>query len=102
MAYVLHPEVYDDLQGIDTYVGQFSPGAADRLLDEFFEAFDLIARFPHHGHHRVDLATQRLRFKVVRDYLIAYLPANEPVWIVAVVDGRQNPRVIAAILRARE
>lgn len=101
MAYVLHPDVYTDLEEIDSYIGQFSPMAADRLLDEFIEAFDRIARFPNHGHRRPDL-TARLRFKTVGDYLIAYLPEREPLWIAAVLDGRRNPRVIAAILRARE
>jgi len=102
MDYVLHPDVYSDLEEIDTYIGQFSPPAADRLLDELFEAFDMIGRFPHHGHRRPDLVGGALRFKVVGDYLIAYSPKREPVWIAAVVDGRRSPRVIAAILRSRE
>jgi len=102
MAYILHSEVYSDLEEIDSYIGQFSPAAADRLLDELFEAFDMIARFPHHGHSRPDVAPGKLRFKVVRGYLIAYLPDRKPPWITAVIDGRQHPRTIAAVLRERE
>jgi len=102
MDYVLHPDVYTDLEEIDSYIGQFSPPAADRLLDELFEAFDMIARFPRHGHRRPDLAIGALRFKVVGDYLIAYLPERKPPWIAAVIDGRRHPRIIAAVLRARE
>src|SRR5271166_3268849 len=46
----------NEIEEIDSYIGQFSPPAADRLLDELFEAFDMIARFPRHGHRRPDLA----------------------------------------------
>ena len=102
MAYVLHPEVYDDLEEIDSYIGQFNPTAADRLLNQFFEAFEMIARFPHNGHHRPDLTAGVMRFKVVGNYLIAYLPNRDPLWITAVIDGRLHPRVIAAALRARD
>ena len=102
MAYVLHPEVYGDLDEIYEYIDNFNHAAADRLLDEFLAAFDSLVRFPLQGHRRTDLSSRPLRFKVTRSYLIAYLPDLEPLWIVAVVDGRRNPRVIAALLRGRE
>jgi plasmid stabilization system protein ParE len=102
MAYVLHPEVYGDLDEIYEYIDNFNHAAADRLLDEFLAAFDLLSHFPHQGFRRPDITSRPLRFKVVRSYLIAYLPDLEPLWIVAVVDGRRNPRVIAALLRGRE
>jgi hypothetical protein len=38
----------------------------------------------------------------VRDYLIAYAPDEKPLWVVAVIHGSRNPRVMAAILRGRE
>jgi len=38
----------------------------------------------------------------VRDYLIAYAPDEDPVWVLAVIHGRRNPRVMAAILRGRD
>jgi plasmid stabilization system protein ParE len=102
MAYGLHPEVYDDLDEIYQYVRRFHPRSAEELLDGFLSAFELLADFPHHGHRRPDLTSQPMRFKVIRNYLIAYLPHHELIWVVAVVDGRINPRVIAAILRGRE
>jgi plasmid stabilization system protein ParE len=68
----------------------------------FLVAFDLLARFPHQGHFRSDLTSKPLRFKVIRNYLIAYAYEMKPLWIVAVIDGRRNPRVIASILRDRE
>jgi hypothetical protein len=38
----------------------------------------------------------------VRDLLIAYAPDEKPLLVVAVLHGRRNPRVIAALLRTRE
>jgi hypothetical protein len=42
-----------------------------------------------------------LRFILVREYLIAYAADEKPLWVVAVIHGRRNPRVMAAILRGR-
>jgi plasmid stabilization system protein ParE len=102
MAFLIHPEAFDDLDEIYEYVGGFNPSAADRVLDELFAAFDLLGLFPHMGHRRPDLTLKPLRFKAVRSYLIAYAPEVKPMWIVAVIDGRRSPRVIAAMLRGRE
>jgi hypothetical protein len=44
-----------------------------------------------------------LRFHVVRDqYLIAYAPDENPLWVVAVLHGHRNPRLMAAVLRGRK
>jgi hypothetical protein len=43
-----------------------------------------------------------LRFWRVYDYLIAYAPAEKPLWVLAVMHGSRSPRVMAAILRGRE
>ena|ERR1035438_1755054 len=102
MGYVLHPEVHGDLEEIHSYFERFNPSAADRILDEFLKAFDLLSQFPDLGHRRNDLTSRPLRFNVVRSFLIAHLPHQRPLWIVAVVDGRRSPRVIAAMLRGRE
>ena len=39
---------------------------------------------------------------LVRDYLIAYAPDEKPLWVIAVMHGRRNPRLMAAILKGRE
>lgn len=56
----------------------------------------------HIGHRRPDLTSKPLRFIRVRDYLVAYAPDEDPLWVLAVIHGRRNPRVMAAILRGRE
>ncbi|MCC6912658.1 MAG: hypothetical protein IT566_03055 [Rhodospirillaceae bacterium] len=42
-----------------------------------------------------------LRFKRMREYLIAYAPDENPLVVIAVIHGRRNPRVMAGILRSR-
>jgi hypothetical protein len=39
---------------------------------------------------------------LVGDYLIAYAPEEKPLWVLAAMHGRRNPRIMAAILRSRE
>ncbi len=58
---------------------------------------EIIAHFLGTG-----LTGRPLRFISVREYLIAYAPEERPLWVVAVMHGRRNPRVMAAILRGRE
>jgi plasmid stabilization system protein ParE len=48
-----------------------------------------------------DLTFRPLRFRIVREYLVAYAAEEDPVWILAVIHGRRNPRIMAAVLRDR-
>ena len=50
---------------------------------------------------RATVSMRPLRFAIVREYLIAYAPEEDLLWVVAVLHGRRNPRVMAAILRGR-
>ena len=36
------------------------------------------------------------------EYLIVYAPDEKPLWVVAVLHGRRNPRLMAAILSDEE
>jgi plasmid stabilization system protein ParE len=101
-GYAVHPEVFLDIDEIWDYVGRNNVAAADRLVDEIYGAFDRLVPFPQRGHRRPDLTGLPLRFIRVRDYLIAYAPDEDPLWIVAVLHGHRSPRVMAAILRGRE
>ena len=101
-GYALHPEAFQDLDDIREFIAKESPSAADRVITEIFEALRGLARFPHQGHRRPDLTSRPLRFTLVRDYLIASAPDESPLWVIAVLHGRRNPRVMAAILRGRE
>jgi plasmid stabilization system protein ParE len=102
IAYDFHPEVRRDLDEIWDFIGADNPDAADRVIAEIIEALDAVVPFPGAGHRRPDLTSRPLRFILVRDYLIAYAPEEKPLWVVAILHGRRNPRLLAAILRSRE
>jgi plasmid stabilization system protein ParE len=101
--YAFHPEAYGDLADHWEYIAEHrSIDAADRLIADVFDALDTLASFPHIGHMRADLTSRPLRFHVVHDLLIAFAPDERPLWVIAVLHGRRNPRIMAAILRGRE
>jgi len=102
-GYALHPEAFADIDEIWEYIADNNIDAADRVVADIFAALRTLVASPHIGHRRPDLTARPLRFHVVRDeYLIAYAPDERPLWVVAVLHGRRNPRVMAAILRGRE
>lgn len=101
-GFTLHPEAYDDIDEIRAYVAEDSPDAADRMVSEIFDRLRLLTQFPNQGFRRPNFTSLPLRFITVREYLIAYAPERNPLWIVAVIHGRRSPGVIAAILRGRE
>ena len=101
-GYALHPEAYVDLDEIRAYIAENSPDAADRIVIEIFDSIRSLVHFPSQGYRRPNLTSRPLRFKLVRDYVIAYTPEKRPLWVIAVFHGRRSPRVMAAILRSRE
>ena len=101
-GYAFHPDAFADLDEIWEYIAQDNVDAADRVLADIHSTLTLLAGSPQIGHRRPDLTTRPLRFHVARDeYLIAYAPDEKPLWVVAVLHGRRNPRLMAAILRYR-
>jgi plasmid stabilization system protein ParE len=100
--FVLHPEAYADLAGIWEYIAADNLGAADRVIQEIYSKIQSLALFPHQGHMRTDLTSKPLRFQVVRNFLIVYAPDPKPLTIIAVLHGRRNPHIFAAILQGRD
>jgi toxin ParE1/3/4 len=101
-GYDFHPQASLDLDGIWEFIAEANLDAADRVIADILAALDKLVPFPNQGHRRPDLTSRPLRFILVHEYLIAYTPDEKPLWIVAVMHGRRNPRVMAAILRGRE
>jgi plasmid stabilization system protein ParE len=99
--FVLHPQAYADLDEIWEYIAADSLDAADRIREEIYEAIQSLIPFPYVGHARSDLTSRALRFQSVREFVVAYAPDEKPLAVIAVIHGRRNPRVIAAILRSR-
>jgi plasmid stabilization system protein ParE len=100
-GFVLHPDAVTDLEEIWEFIAAENADAADQVIEEIREAIRALVPFPHQGHLRSDLTSRLLRFQPVRSYLIAYAPEEDPLLVVAVLHGRRNPRVIAALLRGR-
>jgi plasmid stabilization system protein ParE/predicted transcriptional regulator len=101
-GYDFHPRAVNDLDEIWGFIAADNLDAADRMIGEILAAIDALVAFPDRGHKRPDLTSRPLRFTLVGDYLIAYAPEEKPLWVIAALHGRRNPRVMAAILRSRE
>ena len=100
--YDLHPEALRDLDAIWSYIAQDNLEAANRSLHRILDTIETAASMPRIGSRRPDLTSRPLRFLYLHSWLIAYAPDEQPLWIVAILDGRRDPRVLAAILRERE
>ena len=98
----LHPLAGRDITGIWRYIAEDNIFAAGRMREEILREIRALVEFPHQGYQRPQLTSRPLRFKPVREYVIAYAPDKKPLWVVAVFHGRRDPRVIAAMLRGRE
>ena len=101
-GYDFHPEARFDLDEIWEFIRAGNSDDADRVVAEILFAIRGLVPFPGQGHQRPDFTSRPLRFTPVREYLIAYAPDEKPLWVVAVMQGRRSPRVMAAILRDRE
>lgn len=102
LGYDLHPGAAQDITEIWEFIAEDSPLAARRVREQIMDAIGKLVPFPNQGHKRPDLTTRPLRFRVVRDYLIAYAPEEKPLVVIAVLHGRRDPRAIAAILEQRQ
>ena len=101
-GYAFHPDARGDLDEIWDYIAADNLEAANRVITEILDAIRAVVPFPHSGHRRPDLTARPLRFLIVREFLIAYAPDEKPLWVIAVMHGHRNPRVMAAILRGRD
>ena len=101
-GFALHPLAAQDITDIWEFIAEHNPLAGRRVREDILDAIRALVPFPHQGQQRSDLTSRPLRFKTVRDYLIAYAPDERPSLVIAVLHGRRSPRVMAAILRARE
>ena len=99
--FVLHPDALKDLEEIWEYIAADNIDAADRVREEIYSAIQSLVPFPYVGHERHDLTSRPLRFQTVREHVIAYAAEEKPLAVIAILHGRRNPRVIAAILRSR-
>jgi len=101
-GYEFHPEAENDINEIWGYIAADNVKAADRVIADIHHPLDALLPFPHQGHRRTDLTSRPIRFKRVRDYLIAYAPDEKPLWVIAVMHGHRSPSLMAALLIEQE
>ncbi len=101
-GFVLHPGAFADLDEIWEFIAADNVMAADRVLEEILEAIRSLVSFPRMGHSRLELTSHPLRFHPVRDFVVVYAPDEKLLLVLAVLHGRHNPHVIAALRRDRE
>jgi plasmid stabilization system protein ParE len=90
-GYELSPEATADLQEIWVYIANENPAAADKLEEDIYEAFELLANNPRLGHRRSDLTEEPVLFwPVRRQYMVIYLPDTAPLKIVRILQGARN------------
>ena len=65
-GFVLHPDALTDLNEIWEYIAAANLDAADRVLEEIYEAIRALVPFPQVGHSRSDLTSLPLRFHLLR------------------------------------
>ena len=100
-TFELHPGAARDITDIWEFIAAENPAAAKRVREDLLEGIRKLVPFPKQGHLRPDLTDSPLRFLTVREYLVVYAPDVQPLLVLAVLDGRRNPQIIAAILSAR-
>jgi len=94
-AYVLSPDALQDLQDIWDFIALDNASAADQHEDQFFNAFEKLARQPRMGHTRSDLTERDVRFWPTGSYLIVYREGPTALQILAILHGaRDVPEVI--------
>jgi len=101
-GFELHPGAAQDITEIWEFIAEDNPLAARRVREEILDCIHRLVPFPNQGHTRPDLTSRPLRFQTLRDYLIAYAPAEQPLLVIGILHGRRSPRILAAILRERK
>lgn len=95
---MLRPDVSrraaDDIFGIWKYIAQFDVAAADRMVDNFDRAIDLLCEFPGIGHSRSDVSSPSVLFWAVNPYLIVYRREGRRLRVVRVLHGNRDIRKI--------
>jgi plasmid stabilization system protein ParE len=100
--YLFHPEAALDIDQIWEFIARDSLDSADRVIGEIETVLEKALLLPSMGHLRPDLSSRPLRFLHVREYLISYAVEESRLWVIAVLHGRRDPALMAAILNYRQ
>ena len=67
-SYILGQDAARDIEDIWEYIASDNITAADRLIERFFDDFEVLARSPEIGHKRGDLTIAPVRFWPIGNY----------------------------------
>ena len=92
--------VQADLEYVRSFYESWKPGGGEEILRKYFEAVEWIEWNPDLFQRKFG-AIQRVILK--RSYFVVYLfQEPERSVVVAVLDGRRNPRAIRNLITARK
>ncbi len=89
-GYILSPLAAQDLNDLWEFIARNNLDAADRILEEIYEAMQHLVRMPLLGHVREDLADRSHRFWPVPAFLIVYHPDTSPLESVRILRGSRD------------
>ncbi len=83
-----------DLDEIWAAIAEDSIVSADRILNEIWQAIDLLVTMPRMGHVRDDVPARLLTWRV-RHWLILYEPLDGTIYVARVVHGGRDLSAVA-------
>ncbi len=78
-----------DLQEIWDFIAEDNLDAADRLIADFYGAFQRLAAVPGMGHKRQDLTDRDVLFWALYSYLIIY-KRSQPLRVVRIIHAKRD------------
>lgn len=89
------PEASADIDAIWDYIANDNRAAADRVVDELYERFRLLAESPGIGELQPRLADGTYRRFTYRSYVIYFRPIENGIVVVRVLHGaRDHERLV--------
>ena len=89
LRYRIAPQAIDDMRDIWCYIAQDNPTAADKMLDSFDDAFEMLRSLPDSGRIRDELLPG-VRSYPVGNYLIFYRHWPDWLEIYRIIHGNKD------------
>lgn len=88
--YDVSPVALDDIDAAAAFIAEKNVAAAERFVDQIYDAFEMLSRNPHLGHRRSDLTPLPVFFwTALRSYAVIYRK-TDPLQIVRVLAWKQD------------
>ena len=87
-----NPIAISDMNEIKEYIGQDSPEAANRVINNIFDKIESLSNFPNLGlslSEKIGITT-RYKYLICDKYIVFYLFENEVISIMRVIHGKRD------------